>query len=104
MAESPPAKPAQTVSTRALIAEPAQSPVESVTEEKAKDPIKVAPRRAGATAQQKRLLEQLQTAKESLCPGDGTSAPPKEADRERTDKLPEHKRNCAQSPGINLPN
>ena len=41
--------------------------------------------RAGAaarTAAQKRLLEQLQAAKESLRPGDGTSAsiPPKEAD------------------------
>ena len=69
--------------------EPAQSPVESVTEKKAKDPKKVAAGRAGAaarTAAQKRLLEQLQAAKESLRPGD-----PKEADsqdRERTDERP----------------
>ena len=82
MTESPQAKPPQTVST----GEPAQSPVERVTEKKAKK--KVAAWRAGAavrSAAQKRLLEQLQAAKESLRPGDGTSAPPKEADRERTD-------------------
>ena len=53
----------------------------------------VAAGRAGAAARQKRLLEQLQAAKESLRPGDGTSAPPKEADRERTDKRSEHNRN-----------
>ena len=82
MAERPRANPAQTVST----GEPAQSPVEKVTEKKAKDPKKVATGRAGAaarTAAQKRLLKQLQAAKESLRPGDGTSAsiPPK---RKRT--------------------
>ena len=76
MAESPRAKPTETVST----GEPAQ----------------VAAGRAGAaaiTAAQKGLLKQLQAAKESLRPGDGTSAPPNEADRERTDKRPEHNRN-----------
>ena len=93
MARSPQAKPVQTVSTRASTAEPAQSPVKRVTEKKAKDPKKVAAGCARAAARQKRLLEQLQAAKESLRPGDGTSAPPKEADRERTDKRPEHNRN-----------
>ena len=39
MVESPRAKPPETVST----GEPAQSPVERVTEKKAKDPKKVAP-------------------------------------------------------------
>ena len=48
---------------------------------------------AGAAARQKRLLEQLQVAKESLRPSvsaadnDGTSASPKEA--KRTDDRPE---------------
>ena len=93
MAESPLAKPAQTVSTRALPAEPAQSPVERVTEKKAKETKKVMAGRACASARQIRLLEQLRAAKESLRPGDGTSAPPKEADRERIDKRPEHNRN-----------
>ena len=60
---------------------------------KAKDPKKVAAGRAGAAARQKRLLEQLQAAKESLRPpvsaadNDGTSASPKEA--KRTDERPE---------------
>ena len=53
----------------------------------------VAAGRAGAAARQKQLLEQLQVAKESLHPGEGKSAPPKETDRERTDKRPEHNRN-----------
>ena len=49
--------------------------------------------RAGAAARQKRLLEQLQAAKESLRPpvnaadNDGTSASPKEA--KRRDERPE---------------
>ena len=49
--------------------------------------------RSGAAARQKRLLEQLQAAKESLRPpvstadNDGTSASPKEA--KRTDERPE---------------
>ena len=49
--------------------------------------------RAGAAARQKRLLEQLQAAKESLRPpvsaadNDGTSASPKKA--KRTDERPE---------------
>ena len=66
-------------------AEPAH--VERVT--KKKDPKKVAAGRAGAAARQKRLLEQLQAAKESLRPpvsaadNDGTSASPKEAKRTR---------------------
>lgn len=76
--------------------EPAQTPVERVTEKKAKDP-KVAAGRAGAATQrtaQKRLLEQLQAAKESFHPGDGTAAsiPPKVADskyRERRYERPE---------------
>ena len=96
MADSPQAKPAQTVSTWGLPAEPAQSPVERLTEKKAKDPKMVAAGRAGAAARQKRLLEQLQAAKEPLRPGDGTSAPPKKADQERTDKRcrqTEHNRN-----------
>ena len=55
---------------------------------------------AGAAARQKRLLEQLQAAKESLRPpdnaaeNDGTSAPPKEAKPpKRTDERPEHTHN-----------
>ena len=72
-------------------AEPAH--VERVTEKKAKDPKKVAAGHAGAAARQKRLLEQLQAAKESLRPpasatdNDGTSASPKE--EKRTDERPE---------------
>ena len=64
----------------AEIAEPAH--VKRVTK---KDPKKVAAGRAGAAARQKRLLEQLQAAKESLRPpvsaadNEGTSASPKEA-------------------------
>ena len=80
-------RPAET----ALTAEPAH--VERVTDKKAKDQKKVAAGRAGAAARQKRLLEQLQAAKVSLCPPvsaadtDGTSASPKEA--KRTDERPE---------------
>ena len=55
---------------------------------------------AGAAARQKRLLEQIQVAKESLCPpeseadNDGTSAPAKEAKPpKRTDERPEHNQN-----------
>ena len=74
-------------------AEPAH--VERVTKKKTKDPKKVAAGRAGAAARQKRLLEQLQAAKESLRPpvsaadndGTGTSASPKEG--KRTDERPE---------------
>ena len=57
--------------------------------------------RAGAaarTAAQKRLLEQLQAAKESLRPGD-----PKEADskdRERTDERPHEQSNGTFTPLI----
>ena len=79
--------------------EPAQSPVEGVTE-KVKDPNKVAAGRADAAARkakQERLLEQLRGAKESFRPpaGDGRPAniPPKEADQEQAvsaDKRPEH--------------
>ena len=91
---SPRAKPAERVST----GEPAQSPVERVTEKKAKDPKMVATGRAGAaarTAAQKQLLKQLQADKELLHPGDGTSAstPPKELNLEYTDEQPEHNRN-----------
>ena len=74
-------RPAET----ALPAEPAH--VESVTKKKAKDPKMVAAGCAGSAARQKRLLEQLQAAKESLRPpvsaadNDGTSASPKEAKR-----------------------
>ena len=59
--------------------------VERVTKKKAKDPKRVAAGRAGAAARQKRLLEQVQAAKESLRPpvsvadNDGVSASPKEA-------------------------
>ena len=72
-------------------AEPAH--VKRVTEKKAKDPKKVAAGCAGAAARQKRLLEQLQAAKESLRPpvsaadNDGTSASLKKA--KRTDERPE---------------
>ena len=68
------------------IEKPTQSPVERVKMKKAKDPKKVAVGRAGAaarTAAQKRLLEQLQAAKESLRPGDR-----KEAESKRTDERP----------------
>ena len=89
-------RPAETASP----AEPAHSPVERVTEKKAKDPKQIAAGRAGAAARQKRLLELLQTAKESLHPpviaadNDGTSAPPKGAKPpKRTDERPEHNHN-----------
>ena len=64
--------------TYAQAEEPAQSPVERVTE-KVKDPKKVAVGRAGAAARkakQERLLEQLRGAKESFRPpaGDGMPA------------------------------
>ena len=78
-------RPAETASP----AEPAH--VERVT--KKKGPKQVAAGRAGAAARQKRLLEQLQAAKESLRPpvsaadNDGTSASPKEA--KGTDERPE---------------
>ena len=80
-------RPAETASP----AEPAH--VERVMKKKAKDPKKLAVGRAGAAARQKRMLEQLQAAKESLRPpvsaadNDGTSASPKEA--KRTDERPE---------------
>ena len=80
-------RPAETASP----VEPAH--VERVTKKKAKDPKKVAVGRAGAAARQKRLLEQLQAAKESLRPpvsaadNDGTSASPKEV--KHTDERPE---------------
>ena len=66
--ESPQEVPVERLAETALPAEPAYSPVERVTEKKAKDPKKVAAGRAGAAARQKRLLEQLQAAKESLRP------------------------------------
>ena len=100
-AESPQAvlveRPAETASP----AEPAHSPFERVTEKKAKDPKKGAAGRAGVVAREKRLLEQLQAAKESFRPpvsaadNDGTSASPKEAKPPtRTDEWPEHNHNC----------
>ena len=87
-AESPQAVP---VEQPAETVEPAH--VERVTKKKATDPKKVTAGRAGAAVRQKRLLEQLQAAKESLRPpvsaadNDGTSASPKEA--KRTDERPE---------------
>ena len=72
-------------------AEPAH--VERVRKKKAKDQKKMAAGRAGVAARQKRLLEQLQAAKESLRPpvsaadNDFSSASPKEA--KRTDERPE---------------
>ena len=93
-AESPQAVPVERPAETASPAEPAH--VERVTKKKANDPKKVATGRAGAAARQKRLLEQLQVAKESLRPplspadNDGTSASPKEA--KRTDKRPEPNR------------
>ena len=89
--ESPQTVPVEQPAVTALPAEPAH--VERVTEKKAKDPKKVAAGRAGAAGRQKRLLEQLQAAKESLRPpvraadNDGMSASPKEA--KRTDERPE---------------
>ena len=98
--ESPQAVPVERPAETALPAEPAHSPVERVTETKAKDPKQVATQRAGAAARQKQLVEQLQAAKESLRPpvnaadNDGTSAPPKEAKPpKRTDERPEHNHN-----------
>ena len=88
-AESPQAVPVERA------AEPVH--VERVTEKKAKDPKKVAPGRAGAAARRKRLLKQLQAAKESLrtpvsaADNDGTSAPPKKAKPPKsTEERPEH--------------
>ena len=66
--EGPQAVPVERPAETASPAEPAHSPVERVTQKKAKDPKKVAARRAGAAARQKRLLDQLQAAKESLRP------------------------------------
>ena len=63
-AESPQVVPVELPAETASPAEPAH--VKRVTEKKAKDPKKVATGRAGAAARQKRLLEQLQAAKESL--------------------------------------
>ena len=92
--ESPQTVPVERPAETASPAEPAH--VERVTEKKAKDPKKVAAGRAGAAARQKRLLEQLQAAKESLRPpvsaadNDGTSASPKKAKPpKRTDERPE---------------
>ena len=89
-------RPAET----ATPAKPAHSLVKRVTEKKVKDQKKVAAGRAGAAVRLKRLLEQLQAAKESLRPpviaadNDGTSAPPKEAKPpKRTDERPEHNHN-----------
>ena len=89
--ESPQTVPVERPAETGSPAEPAL--VERVTKTKAKDPKTVAAGRAGAAARQKRLLEQLQAAKESLRPpvsaadNDGTSASPKEA--KRTDERPE---------------
>ena len=83
--ESPQVVPVERPAETALPAEPAHSPVKRVTEKKAKDQKKVAAGRSGAAARQKRLLEQLQAAKESLRPpisaayNDGKSTPPNEA-------------------------
>ena len=90
-AESPQAVPVERPAETASPAVPAH--VERVTKKKVKDPKKVAAGRAGAAARQKRLLEQLQAAKESLRPpvsaadNDDTSASPKEA--KRTEERPE---------------
>ena len=62
-AESTQAVPVEQPAETASPAEPAH--VERITEKKAKDPKKVSAGRAGAAARQKRLLEQLQVAKES---------------------------------------
>ena len=59
-------------SPQAVPVEPAH--VERKTKKKAKDQKKVAVGRAGAAARQKRLLEQLQAAKESLRPPVSTLA------------------------------
>ena len=93
-AEIPQAVPVERLAETASPAEPAH--VKRVAEKKAKDPKKVATGRAGAAARQKRLLEQLQVAKESLRPSvsaannDATSASPKEAKPPKpTDERPE---------------
>ena len=98
-AENPHAVPVERPAETASSAEPAH--VERVTEKKAKDPKKVAAERAGAVSRKKRLLEQLQAAKESLRPpvsaadNDGTSASPKEAKLpKRIDERPEYNHNC----------
>ena len=65
-AENSQAVPVERPIETASPAEPAH--VERVTKKKAKDPKQVAAGRAGAAARQKRLLEQLQAAKESLRP------------------------------------
>ena len=91
--DSPQTVPVERHAETASPAEPAH--LDRVTEKKAKDPKKVAAGRAGAAARQKRLLGQLQSAKESLRPpvsvadNDGTSASPKEAKPpKRIDKRP----------------
>ena len=98
--ESPQAVPVERPAETASPAESAHSPVERVTEKKAKDPKQVATGHEGVTARQKQLLEQLQAAKESLrapvsADDDGTSAPPKEAKPpKRTEERPKHNNNC----------
>ena len=104
MAESSQAKPAQTVSA----GEPAQSPVERVTEKKATDKKKGDDRacrrcRPAKTTARTASGSQLRpgdgtpvsnpdrAAKESFCPGYGMSA--SIPDRERTDEQLEHNRN-----------
>ena len=70
-------------------------------EKKAKDPKEMAAGRAGAatrTAAQKRLLKQLQAAKESLRPGVSKEADSK--DRQRTDERPREQSNWTFTPLI----
>ena len=64
--ESPQTVPVERPAETASPAEPAH--VERVTKKNAKDQKKVVAGRAGAAARQKRLLQQLQAAKESLRP------------------------------------
>ena len=96
-----------TTQTRMSAGEPVQSPLERVMEKKENDPKRAAAGRAGAAvrkAKQKRLLEKIQAAKESLHPpvsaatNDGTSARSSGTglqipDRERTERRPKHNHN-----------
>ena len=89
-------QPAETTSP----AEPHIVLLEGLWRRKRRIQKKLAAGRAGAAVRHKRLLEQLQAAKESLRPpvsaadNDSTSAPPKEAKPpKRTDERPEHNHN-----------
>ena len=98
--ESPQAVPVERPAETASPEEPNIVLLKGLRRGKRRIQKKLAAARAGAAVRQKRLLEQLQAAKESLRPpvsaadNDGTSAPPKEAKPPKhTDERQEHNHN-----------